>query len=232
MKDELDFYLQHTGNIKMSAMSRQDLKNLVATGESSFLEFKHKIASPEKIAREMAAFANTKGGKILIGVSDNGEMIGLESYLEEEFWLNQAANDCCVPALPIHVEMLNIGNRDILIVNVAEQEEKPVYVKGKKKRIVYVRRDDESIVASDEVVEILKQGSSDEGVTFEYGDRERMLFRFLNEYSDITVERFSTLINVTSYRAARILVDLVSAGVLDLFEKDGVAHYTFAKKSA
>lgn len=216
----------------MSAMSRQDLKNLVATGESSFLEFKHKIASPEKIAREMAAFANTKGGKILIGVSDNGEMIGLESYLEEEFWLNQAANDCCVPALPIHVEMLNIGNRDILIVNVAEQEEKPVYVKGKKKRIVYVRRDDESIVASDEVVEILKQGSSDEGVTFEYGDRERMLFRFLNEYSDITVERFSTLINVTSYRAARILVDLVSAGVLDLFEKDGVAHYTFAKKSA
>ena len=63
-------------------MSRQDLKNLIATGESSFLEFKQQVASPEKIAREIAAFANTKGGKLLIGVADNGEMVGVESYME------------------------------------------------------------------------------------------------------------------------------------------------------
>lgn len=232
MKDELDFYLQHTGNVQVSGMSRQDLKNLIATGESSFLEFKHQVASPEKIAREIAAFANTKGGKLLIGVADNGDMIGVESYMEEEFWITQAAEDCCVPKAKISIELMNVGNRDILIVDIPEAEEKPVYVKGKKHRKVYIRREDESIVASDEIVDILKNGSSEEGVTFEYGENERMLFRFLNEYSDITVERFSILINKTSYSAAKILVNLVSAGVLDLFEKDGVAHYTFSKKSA
>jgi hypothetical protein len=232
MKDELDFYLQHTGNVQVSTMSRQDLKNLIATGESSFLEFKHKVASPEKIAREIAAFANTKGGKLLIGVADNGEMVGVESYMEEEFWITQAAEDHCIPPAQIDIELMNSGNVDILIVNVPEAEEKPIFVKGKKHRKVFIRRADESIVANDELIEVLKSGSSDEGVTFEYGENERLLFRFLNEYSEITVERFSILINKTTYSAAKILVNLVSAGVLDLFEKDGVAHYTFSKKSA
>ncbi|HBX66711.1 MAG TPA: ATP-binding protein, partial [Balneolaceae bacterium] len=178
------------------------------------------------------AFANTKGGTILIGVEDNGEMIGVEGYHEEEFWLNQAASEECIPAVPIEIELLNLGERDVLIVKVPESEEKPVYVKGKKMRQVYIRVDDESVVASDEYIEVLKQNYSDEGVTFEYGEREQQLFRFLNEYGDITVERFSLLISVTTYRAAKILVNLVSAGVLDLFEKEGVTHYTFSNKSS
>lgn len=231
MKSELDFYLQHTGTVEVSGMTKQDLKNLIATGESSFLEFKHKVSTPEKIAKEIAAFANTKGGTILIGVGDNGELVGTESYMEEEFWLSQAAKEICIPAVSIKIELLNIGSRDILIVEVPEVDKKPVYVKGKEIRTVYVRQKDESLVASDEMVEVLKIGSSEEGVTFEFGENEQLLFRFLNEYGEITVERFSIIINKTTHSSAKILVNLVSAGVLDLFEKDGVAHYTFSKKS-
>ncbi|HCD51610.1 MAG TPA: ATP-binding protein [Balneolaceae bacterium] len=231
-KEELDFYLQYSGSVEVSSMSRYDLKNLIATGESSFLEFKHRVASPEKIAKEIAAFCNTTGGTILIGVADNGEMVGVESYMEEEFWINQAAKEVCIPEVDLRIELMNIGNRDILIVKVPEAPKKPVYLKGKKSRKVFIRQEDESVLASDEYVEMLKLGEEEEGVTFEYGENEQLLFRFLKEYSEITVERFSKLINVTTYRAAKILVNLVSAGVLDLFEKDGVAHYTFSKKSA
>lgn len=231
MDDEMNFYLQHMGNMPLSTMTRQDLKNLIATGESSFLEFKHKVASPEKIAREIAAFANTNGGTILIGVSDNGELVGTESYMEEEFWLEEAAK-LCVPAIDIHMELLNIGNKDIVIVEVPEAEKKPIYLKGKKRRKVFVRQADESMLANEELIEVMKLESQEEGITFEFGENERLLFRFLNEYSEITVERFSTIINTTTYTAAKILVNLVSVGVLDLFEKDGVAHYTFSRKSA
>ncbi len=231
MDDEMNFYLQHAGNMPLSTMSRQDLKNLIATGESSFLEFKHKVASPEKIAREIAAFANTNGGTILIGVSDNGEMVGTESYMEEEFWLEAAAK-LCVPEIDIHMELLNIGNKDIVIVDVPEAEKKPIYLKGKKRRKVFVRQADESVLANEELIEVMKLGSREEGITFEFGENEQLLFRFLKEYSEITVERFSIIINTTSYTAAKILVNLVSVGVLDLFEKDGVAHYTFSRKSA
>ncbi|MGB0346407.1 MAG: helix-turn-helix domain-containing protein [Balneolaceae bacterium] len=230
MSEEMNFYLQHTGNMPLSDLSRQDLKNLIATGESSFLEFKHKVASPEKIAREIAAFANANGGTILIGVADNGELIGTESYMEEEFWLNQAV-DLCIPKAEIHMELLNIGNKDVIIVEIPEAETKPVYVKGNKRRKVFIRQGDESQLASEDMIEVLKQGYAEEGITFEFGENERLLFRYLNEYSEITVERFSTIINKTTYSAAKILVNLVSVGVLDLYERDGVAHYTLSKKS-
>ncbi len=232
MEKEYELYLQNSDAVQVSDMSTQDLKNLIATGESSFLEFKHKVASPEKIAKEMVAFANTKGGRILIGVEDNGEICGIESYYEEEFWLKQAAEDVCVPEVDISIEMVHTGKKDVLIVKVPEAEIKPIAVKGKKKRSVYVRQDDENILATDDRIEILRNKTSDEGVTFEYGEREQKLFRFLKEYGDITIERFSILSNITTFRAERILVNMTSAGVLDMFERKGVVHYTFSQKNS
>lgn len=231
MENEYDFYFQYSDSVKVSDMSRNDLKNLIQTGESAFLEFKHSVSSPEKIAREIAAFANTKGGTLLIGVQDNGEMIGVEGYLEEEFLLNQAARDECIPEVPIQIELIHLGDRDILLVKVPEADKKPVYVKGKSIRQVYIRNKDESVIASDEMIELMKQDHSAEGVTFEYGEKEQLLFRFLNEYGDITVEGLSSLANVTSHTATKMLVNMVSAGVLEMFERKGVAHYTFSQKS-
>lgn len=232
MEDDYELYLQNSDVVSVSNMKIQDLNNLIATGESSFLEFKHKVASPEKIAREMVAFANTNGGKILIGVEDNGDIVGIDSYYEEEFWLKQAANDVCVPPIPINIEMIHVGKKDVLIVEIAESEQKPIATKGKKKRTVYIRKGEESVVATNDFIEVLKNKSADEGVTFEYGEREQQLFRFLKEYGDITIKRFSIISNITTYRAEKILVNMASAGVLDMFEKKGVTHYTFSQKNS
>jgi len=116
------------------------------------------------------------------------------------------------------------------VVRVHEADSKPVYNKSKKKRLVYVRRQDASMLASDELVEVMKQQYSEKGVTFEYGKNEQMLFRYLNEYGEITVSSFADLINKTSYRASRILINLVSAGVLKLFTKKEVDYYTFSNR--
>lgn len=140
MKDEYELYLQNSDSVTVSEMRLKDLKNLIATGESSFLEFKHKVASPEKIAKEMVAFANTNGGRILIGVDDNGDIVGIESYYEEEFWLKQAAEEVCVPALNINIEMVHAGKKDVLVVEVPESENKPIAVKeNPKDRYIFVR---------------------------------------------------------------------------------------------
>lgn len=230
--NEYQDYWSSAGSVTISKMSKPDLHNLVQMGETAFVEFKQKVASPEKLAREIAAFANCDGGMILIGVGDRGELIGLETYLEEEFWLQKAAAEECIPPVNITVELFQHGQRDILIVKVPEAEQKPVYVKGHKRRKVYVRVQDASVEASDEYIEVLKQGSSTEGVTFEYGEKEQILFRYLKEYSEITVKEFSNIAYINTYRASKILINLVSAGVLDLFERDGKAHYTFSVKTA
>lgn len=216
------------GEIVISDMNPTDLRHLIQTGEGTFLEFKKTVPVPAKIAREISAFANTSGGTILIGVQDNKEISGIRAYFEEEFLLQEAAQKLCVPAVTVHIELVHTLDADVMVVRVPEVEKKPIYVKGKKKRLVFVRYNDESILASDEQVEILKQQYSDTGVTFEYGKHEQMLFRYLNEYGEITVHKFSQLINVTTYRASKILVNLVSAGILKLFRKSGTDYYTFA----
>jgi len=219
------------GEIVISEMMPTDLRNLIQTGEGPYLEFKRKISTPEKIAREIAAFANTNGGTILIGVDDNKEVVGINGYFEEEFQLLKGAHNCCVPGVQIKIEMIHDGPNDVMIVHVPEAEQKPVYVKSKKKRMVFVRRKESSVLASDELTEILKLQHSGEGVTFEYGKNEQMLFRYLNEYGEITVKSFANLINQTTYRASRILINLVSAGVLVLFTKNEIDYYTFAERS-
>ena len=232
---EYEQYLKYTGTTTLSSMSKADLINLVERGESSFLEFKQKVASPEKLAREIAAFANSEGGIILVGVGDKGELIGLETYLEEEFWLKQAAEQECLPPVKIKLELFQMGQKDILIVRVPKAPDKPVQVKaGKSSKIrkVFVRVDDASVEASDEYIQVLKQDRASQGVTFEYGEKEQILFRYLKEYTVITVLDFSNIAHINSYRATKILVNLVSAGVLDLYDKDGKAHYTFSVKSA
>lgn len=216
------------GEITISSMTPADLRNLIQTGEGKYLEFKKTTPSEEKIAREIGAFANTKGGTILIGVDDHKNITGVNAYFEEEYVLHKAAYECCVPAVEIDIELIHHGNQDVMVVRVPEAEKKPVYNKSKKKRLVFVRRDDKSVLASDEQVEILKNRYSDEGVTFEYGEREQMLFRYLNEYGEITVLKYSQLINVTTYRASKILVNLVSAGVLKFFNRSETDYYTFS----
>lgn len=217
------------GEIRISQMSAADLRNLIQRGEGSFLEFKKTIPSPEKIAREIAAFANTKGGTILVGVDDHHNVTGVDGFFEEEYLLMEASQKQCVPAVPLEIELVHTGPLDVMVVRVAESETKPVYVKNRKKRQVFVRINDESVLASDEQTEVMKNRSSSEGVTFEYGKNEQMLFRYLNEYGEITVSKFAQLINVTSYRASKILVNLVSAGILRLFRRYETDYFTFTE---
>jgi predicted HTH transcriptional regulator len=53
------------------------IKNLIKQGEHQQLDFKFEITDSKKIARSLVAFANTDGGKLLIGVKDNGAIAGV-----------------------------------------------------------------------------------------------------------------------------------------------------------
>ena len=60
----------------------KELQQLISSGESDTLDFKKRISHPDRIARTLASFANTRGGTILVGVMDNGMISGID--LEEE----------------------------------------------------------------------------------------------------------------------------------------------------
>lgn len=225
-------YFEDPSTATISKMDYLDVKNLAQTGEGTFLEFKRTIPSAAKIAREMAAFANTSGGTLLIGVDDDKTLIGVEGYQEEEFLLNKAANQICHPKVSTTIEIVHFGERDLLVIKVPESEQKPIFVRHKDGRdsTVYVRDNDQNKVASKERIEILKNRHSEKGITFEYGPKEQKLFRYLNEYGEITVLKFSHLIDSDEQQASGILVNLVSAGILNLFTKENIDYFTFSQR--
>lgn len=214
-----------------SRMSLGDLKRLVNTGEGTFLEFKRTISSPEKIAREVCAFANTKGGTLLIGVNDNKTLTGVMSFYEENYMLAEALEVLCDPPVKHTTEIVELGDREIVIVKVEESDDKPVFVVNGKKKVAYVRKKDQSVRASKERVALLKTQNNDEGITFQYGQNEQKLFLYLSEYGKITVPEYSKLISLNKYKSSRILVKLVTLGVLRLFEENEVEYFTLSSEA-
>jgi predicted HTH transcriptional regulator len=213
-----------------STMSVGALKRLVKTGEGTYLEFKRLISTPEKIARELAAFANTRGGTMLIGVDDDKKLVGIDSYYEQEFLLDKAINYCCIPPLPVEIETVAYKDREIIIVHVKEAETKPIYVEQDGKKSVYIREKDKSVQASREVERVLINATSKSGITFEYGPNEQKLFKYLNEYQRISVREFSNLVNISQRRSSRILVNLVTAGVLRIFNHEKKEYFTLTNE--
>ena len=76
-----------------------NIKKLISEGEGVSLDFKKTITSCEKIARTMVSFANNKGGRLLIGVYDDGTIKGVKSEDEERYMITKAAHFFARPAL-------------------------------------------------------------------------------------------------------------------------------------
>src|SRR6188768_1734396 len=108
----------------------QQLRKLVAAGEGASLEFKRKATFPEKIVREMIAFANTKGGILLIGIGDDGSLAGLK-HPEDELHVMTEALKKVRPSLQCNVTLIPIANsRTVIQYDIPESKRKPHYIIG------------------------------------------------------------------------------------------------------
>jgi len=204
-----------------SSMHLSDLRRLVTAGENTYIEFKREIPSSEKIAREISAIANTHGGTLLVGVDDDGTIVGVQGHEEEEYLLESAVNELCQPPVSIRVEIVPISRkRDVLVVTIREAINKPIAVVGENGRNYYVRERDKSVKASPERVALLRKSTAPVGVTFEFGPNEQRLLRYLDEYGRITVNGYANLIQAGRRKASGILVNLTSAGILQLVRSD------------
>jgi predicted HTH transcriptional regulator len=208
----------------------QDLKKLVAQGEGSFLEFKRKAAHPEKIVREMIAFANTRGGVLLLGVGDDRSLPGLK-FPEDESHVIREALKKCTPRLVMRELFIPIGNaRTIIRYDIAESTVKPHYIQSGELKESYVRVNDQSIKASREMREIVKRERLKKDIRFHYGEHEKFLMEYLDHNPTITLKKFIELRGLKRFYASKKLVLLVLADVLriaphekgDLYSRKGV----------
>jgi len=204
-----------------------NIKKQIFEGEGVTLDFKKTISSCEKIARTMVSFANNKGGRLLIGVADDGTIKGVKSEDEERYMITRAAHFFARPALEPIFEEVYVDDKLVLIVDTPESTTKPHYALAEDgKWWVYVRVKDKSVLASKIVVDVLKRSANERGVLIEYSTNEKTLLEYLEKTNKITVNEYCKLINLNRKRAQGILVDLVLSGVIRIHTSEKEEYYT------
>jgi len=209
-----------------------DIFTLIEDGESETVEFKRKFSTSRKIAKEMIAFANTKGGYILFGVDDDKSISGVESEKSELDLIETAARFYCEPEIKYSTEIVPVNSKDVVVIIIPESNKKPhklIDENDKKSARVYIRYKDKSIIASKETASILKFSNFDNSpLVINLGDAEKILLKYLEEYDKISVKEFKKLANISERRAGRTLVNLVRAGVIRHHSLDGREFFTNA----
>ncbi len=107
-------------------INRNHILQLVTEGEHVHQDFKFAITDACKIARSLSAFSNTEGGRLLVGVKDNGKIAGIRSA-EEIYMIEVAATQYCRPSVTLDSQIYKVDGKDVLEVSVAESQHKPVY---------------------------------------------------------------------------------------------------------
>jgi predicted HTH transcriptional regulator len=209
-------------------MTLFELNEIIENGENSKVEFKRKFTEPDKIAKEMIAFANSKGGKLIFGIDDDKSVVGVESEKGEIEYINLAAKFYCKPPVKYESEIMHIYRKDVIVVSIPESKTKPHYLAEDGKNNgdsgrVYIRVKDKSVLASKETIRVLKRLNPDSpAMIFNLTDKDKALLEYLKKNERITVKELRAMLNISNRRASRMLVNLVRADLIRLhnFEKE------------
>lgn len=212
-------------------MNLRQLERIVQAGEGLHLEFKLRVPEWDKLMREFVALANTEGGLLLIGVDDDGSIVGVKDAREAEFEIHAAVRRHCKPQPVFTLEVIPISRkRQVVIVELKESLEKPVLLveapENSKGTALY-RVEDRSITASRELYYILRHRQQDEaGVKFGFGEKEKLLMEFLETQEFVTLNQFSELADISRQTASRTLIMLVRANVLGIHPNEKEDRYS------
>lgn len=166
------------------------LINAIKNGESKTVEFKEKLPASDAVAKTVIAFSNTGGGRLIIGVTDQGEIMGLANNIDILELQDKVASiiyDRCYPNVIPDIYTTTIDNKVLLVIEVYRGNLLPYYLKkiGKNEG-VYIRVGATNRKASvDNILELERQRMNlsydqevNREVRFEYLDMAPIISRF------------------------------------------------------
>ncbi len=196
-----------------SPLTERQLMAWIGEGEHQRQDFKYKIADSAKLARTVSAFANTDGGRLLIGVRDDGMLCGVKSE-EEIYMVYRAAEDFCTPVPHVQFSTVVTGGRNIVIANVEPSPVRPIKAHDERGRLrAYIRIADENIVASPVHLRMWKDLASSKGICMHFAEKERKVLAALESAEGVTLQQAVRKSGVGRYAVITILSRLIRYGV-------------------
>jgi predicted HTH transcriptional regulator len=192
------------------------IKNLINEGEHQQLDFKFCITDSKKIARTLAAFSNTDGGKLLIGVKDNGAIAGVRT--EEEYYMVEAAAQMyCKPEIHFQSKSHLVDGKTILEITIFKSIQKPHIAPDEDGNwVAFIRVNDQNLLADDILLEVWKRKKEKQPVIIKYSNAERVLLNYLTTKQQITLNRFCKIAQIPVVLAKKILVDFIILEIIDI----------------
>ena len=189
------------------------IARLIAEGEHEHQDFKYAISDARKIARSVSAFANNDGGRLLIGVKDNGTVAGVRNE-EDIFVIEQAAQLYCRPEVELRFTAFRVdGGLTVIRAEIDRSPARPVMAQEPDGRWrAYYRVADENIVAPDLMVRAWRE--SDTPRLMRLTDAERRAMEILQRDGCLTVESVARAAAISLSTAADLLVGLHSLGLV------------------
>lgn len=183
------------------------LLNLIKEGEHQQQDFKYRVSDACKLAKSVSAFANTDGGRLLIGVRDDGHLSGVRSE-EEIFMMHQAAYKYCKPEPSIKFDTFHVDGRTIVMATVPPSDKKPVCAEDEDgKRRAYIRIADENIVASPVHLALWRETQKPRGSVMTYDDSVRQLLDAMEGRQ--TLKQIVKRSNLPRYQVIPLLARLI-----------------------
>ncbi len=187
---------------------RRYLLSLISEGEHQQQDFKYRVSDAQKLAKSVSAFANTDGGRLLIGVRDDGNLSGVRSE-EEIYMMHQAAYRYCQPEASIKFDTYHVDGRTIVIATIPPSDRRPICAiseDGRKR--AFIRIADENIVASPVHLAIWREAQNLKGAMMTYTDTVRKILDVLQEQClplNLIVRRS----NISRYKVITLLARLI-----------------------
>lgn len=197
------------------------LSEMVAEGEHEHQDFKYSISDARKIARSISAFANNDGGRLLIGVKDNGVIAGVRNE-EDIFVVEQAAERYCRPPQHLDFRAYRLeGSVRVIVADIPRADTRPVEVVEERGILkAYYRVADENIAAHPLMVRAWRIAAGTEEAA-PLDERHYALAALYTDGSGPADERHAAVaLRISTDTAADLIARLVAAGVLS-FTFDG-----------
>ena len=188
------------------------LLSLIREGEHQQQEFKYRVADASKLAKSVSAFANTDGGRLLIGVRDDGQIAGVRSE-EEIFMMHQAAYKFCKPEASIKFDTYHVDGRTVVIATVPPSLRRPVCVHDEEGNMrAYIRIADENIVASPVHLALWRETQKPQGIMLTYDDDIRQLLSTMQGRQ--TLNQIISASKLPRHRVIMLLARLIRFGTV------------------
>lgn len=205
------------------------IKNLIKQGEHHQLDFKFEITDSKKIARSLVAFSNTNGGKLLIGVKDNGAIAGVRSD-EEYHMVEAAAQMYCKPQIKFESKEWTVDGKTVLEIIIPKKNIIPYYaLSNYDKWLVYIRVNDQNLLANSVLLKVWKKQGRKSGIHIKYTENEKFLLNYLKTNKQITLSKFCYFAKISRFKAENILVNFIVIKIIEIIFTEKQIYYKLSE---